>query len=296
MTENNTVLDRSDTSSENVEELRMLIRTPQGQSKLYIVVEGEDDVRIYKRFFNDKTTDFMQAGNCMKVLETMQEVANDGELKKQVVGIKDADFDHIKGVTYRENCPMLFLTDTHDIETMILTRNVMRKLCIEMIMKYDDSIFNQAIDVLVPYSYLRYYNDVFKLEICFGKQFNLSRRYREAGCKDLKFWYDAVKSCNNNGPKCPNFSDLSDYVVKHSISEDDDTKLKFVNGHELLQIIRDIFHHKYPNTRTRSLKEFETSVRSAYSFEDFKKTKLYDSLKSWTENLDVIDVWMKSNS
>ena len=125
----NTVLEATDPPS-IVETIRQNIQHPNHRDVI-IVVEGEDDEKALKKFFNMQAVEFLCTGNCLKVKNSMCIVSTDEQLKDCVIGIKDADFDHINKISH--NIANLMLTDTHDMETMMLTSKVCQCICWETI-------------------------------------------------------------------------------------------------------------------------------------------------------------------
>lgn len=281
----NSVLECYD-APEIVEDIRLQVHTEQGCSKTYILVEGEDDVKSYIRFFNDEVTEFSIAGSCVNVLDSLKICSLDEELKDLIIGIKDADFDHIKGVSYPE-CPSLFMTDTHDVETLMLTSGVVQKLSLELTAKYDQSILNDAIEIVIPYSYLRYYNDVCILPHSDLKGirfdgFKMTKHNPETIVRSSLFWRDKLlmHGGNSGNRNYPTEEQLLEFIAKNMIIEDQ--KLQLVNGHDLVLALRDLFHTRYKSSKSYSDAQISSMIRLSYDIQDFQKTSLYNSLATWS--------------
>lgn len=151
----NTVLEETEAEI-LVARIRLNIQHPN-HKEVIIVVEGEDDEKALKKFFNMKAVEFTCATSCSIVKDVMIIVSTDKQLKDCVIGIKDADFDHIKKISHEIS--NLMVTDTHDIETMMLTPRVCRRICLETINREYQNLSSQAMSSLKNLSYLRYYND-----------------------------------------------------------------------------------------------------------------------------------------
>lgn len=151
----NTVLEAND-SPNIVADIRLTIQHPD-HKEVIIVVEGEDDEKALKQFFNIQVVEFFLAENCLKVKNSMRIVSKDEQLKDCVIGIKDADFDHINQI--KHNIANLMVTDTHDMETLMLTPKVCERICWETIKEEYPNLSFDAMTSLKNLSYLRYYND-----------------------------------------------------------------------------------------------------------------------------------------
>ena len=96
--------------------IRQTFNSPSGQDKIWILVEGEDDCKIYSKFFQEKKCKIEQVHGGVAQLETAIEQLQ--KYKDRVIGIRDADFCNI---TNNYNAfANLFYTDYHDIEMMMI--------------------------------------------------------------------------------------------------------------------------------------------------------------------------------
>ena len=70
-----------------VADIRLTIQHPD-HKEVIIVVEGEDDEKALKQFFNIQVVEFFWAENCLKVKNSMRIVSKDEQLKDCVIGHK----------------------------------------------------------------------------------------------------------------------------------------------------------------------------------------------------------------
>lgn len=292
----NTVLEEN-TDTAIVEDLRLQTNHELNVSKVFILVEGNDDKKVYQQFFNEKV-EFSIAGNCLKVVESMVLISQDLQLQNRVIGIKDADFDHL---TRKESAtPTLFLTDTHDAETLILTScSVVRKICMEIIGKYEDSVMSMAIKNIFPLSFLRYYNEVKVLSMpdADGINFNgfkvsCNTRGEE---KDECFWLAKVGEHGGNSTKkyFPSVETFKSFIKDNEIKNCD--VMKFVNGHDLITSLRIVIGNMEGITKSAQGygdKDIVRLARAAYGKDDFTHTCLFKSIGHWANAHDV-DIWWK---
>ncbi len=102
-----------------VTEIKMMLSTEANKNKRIMLVEGADDKKFYGFFIDDANIEINVLDSCYYMPDILSLSNADSALKDKVIGIKDADFDHITGKTYAMN--NLFMTDTHDWETMVIT-------------------------------------------------------------------------------------------------------------------------------------------------------------------------------
>lgn len=292
----NTVL-RQNSPQAIVESVRLSVNNPIGDSKIIILVEGDDDERAYSHFFDKEKTLFLPIGNCEKVKESMEIITIDSQLSSCVIGIKDADFDHIAGRTY-EQIPLLFLTDTHDVETLMLTDNVIRSICNETRCTTTEDIKTLAINNIIIFSFIRYYNDEVivrgkKGEGLNFKNLKLPDYDLKKPEKDKTFWLNKVKSHAGNKLKksFPSEYDFDNFVTKHTISPTD--YMKFVNGHDLVSSLCRVIHAIEPKTSSYGEDKIAMIMRTAYTIDEFSKTNIYKGIDSWARN-NGINIWQAS--
>ena len=104
------------TYQEKLNQIRMDLNHPNTQGKVFVLVEGESDIRLYRKLFNDAIckVEIVPGGN-VKLESCVADISSSYPL---AIGIRDADFIHLSSEAY--NKVNMFLTDYHDIEmTMI---------------------------------------------------------------------------------------------------------------------------------------------------------------------------------
>jgi hypothetical protein len=102
----------------NVHDIANTVRMTRSLHKgAFLVVEGDTDARVYKRFVDDSRCKVIPAhnkDNAVEILEILEKDRFPG-----VLVIVDADFWHLEGI--KPESLNLLLTDTHDLETMIIS-------------------------------------------------------------------------------------------------------------------------------------------------------------------------------
>lgn len=278
----NTVLEETEAEI-LVARIRLNIQHPN-HKEVIIVVEGEDDEKALKKFFNMKAVEFTCATSCSIVKDVMIIVTTDKQLKDCVIGIKDADFDHIKKVSHEIS--NLMVTDTHDIETMMLTPRVCRRICLETINREYQNLSSQAMSSLKNLSYLRYYND--KMILNGGNPDKKGINFRgviiaDVASVSVRDVLQHVKAKgNSNKTSFPDLNAMNLFINQNPIDNKD--LVLFTNGHDLVHAIQYILHSQNQVARAYSDKNIATMIRMSYSKEEFEKTNLYKDIDNWNNN------------
>lgn len=110
-------LDKNDT----VGEIRQARKHPIGKNYLWVLVEGLSDQKLYAKLIDGHNTkvEMVNGGGKNELRDALLILIAE---TNRVVGIRDADFLHLD--RQQENIPVLFLTDVHDAEMMLLSCDV----------------------------------------------------------------------------------------------------------------------------------------------------------------------------
>lgn len=154
----NTVLEATTLQDRKTEISRMGCHEVN-EGKIFVIIEGPDDEKIYRYFFNERKVTFYVAGSCLYVVKLLRALAANPDFKDRIIGIKDADFDHILHRDYPD-LQNLFLTDYHDIEMTILSKDFEACLKAEYQLSEDTLLVEKVSEDLKCLSYLRLYNEV----------------------------------------------------------------------------------------------------------------------------------------
>ncbi len=147
------------TKQEKINELIQNFSSPINAQKLIVLVEGEDDYRLFKKLFHQSNCiiDFIPGGKT-SLLEGLVEILS---IHRKSIGIQDADFMHLEG---NENTIQnLFFTDFHDMEIVMLSQPeiysaLLHEHAPHIEKEQHATIFNQKLSQLRFTSYLRFVN------------------------------------------------------------------------------------------------------------------------------------------
>ncbi len=281
------VLDALDNADE-INEIRFSISGYRSIGKFTVLVEGIDDVKVYERFFVKDKVKVCQTHGCAKLVELVREL--DGRhLENNFLGIKDADYDVL-------NCtsnpyPNLFLTDKHDLETMMISEETLEGIMKEYL-RYEDmkrdrieldaqALLQEVTERLRPLSYFRWFNDVSGSKLSFGS-LKLSTMLK----KDATLSYDCcllfIQILNPGVSSFPTSSMLTDFENAHSEHID---IFHLLRGHDVCEMICLLLKcHPYSYAKSNvSTDKIEASLRMSYNYERFQQTNLYASIIKWFE-------------
>ncbi len=253
--------------NDTIGSIRLQLNHPDPQKiKFICIVEGIDDIKLFRKFFNRNIQLEEISGGC-KNLEN--ELIEYNKKSDRVFGIRDADFMHINKIEPIQN---LFLSDYHDIEMqMIKSDEVWTAVVSEFINKeidrFDD-FRDYILKLLIFLSLIRLWNDVNNNELNFNG----------LGIGDF---FDSKKLSINNERCIENINNRSPNKKTNLLMEDITSMqsneydlFQLINGHDFIKIIELIAVKK----------NIASSLRTAYSFTEFQKSKLYTYLDNWANS------------
>ena len=262
------------------------IRMTRSQfSGTFVIVEGETaDLPVYRRLVDPKLAQVTPAHNKDNALAALK-ILEDAHVAG-VVAIVDTDFWRLEGLDLPS--PNLFITDTHDLETMLLESPSLDKLLDEFGSeeKIANFIENNKADVCQalltaagPIGYLRWVSQRNNLSLTFEGiifsrfidrntlHINISKLIPEVKNKSLRH-------------------DLSDNDLQNKIDELTDPKHNSWDiccGHDLVCILSFGLRSVLGTNNANEVKpeDLERILRAGYEYVYFLSTQLYRSLQEW---------------
>lgn len=271
---------------DEVSELCLFVSGYRSMGKVTVLVEGIDDVKVYEKFFNKGKVQVHHTSGCYRLVELIGEL-NGKNLEGNLIGIKDADFDVLNHKSYP--FPNLFITDKHDLETMMISGGALEDV-VKYFVRYDDmrkdgaeidvdTLLNEAIMKLRPLSYVRWYNNVLDCKLNFGT-LRLSTMLNQSASLDYDCCLAFLGTLNPCSSSMPNSAQLETFESEHSELVD---SYHLVRGHDLCEMISLLLtqHSYYYKKAKVSAKKIEDSLGLAYGGDRFRRTLLYASITSW---------------
>jgi hypothetical protein len=243
-----------------VADVKALFDTHVNDGKVIVVVEGQDDTEVYEKVMDVNAVCWYVDCNCDKHCVILD--ALNGRYGKRLLAIKDADFDRLEGTTHPY--PNMMLTDTHDMEGMIVSE------CLSEL-QGEDAIRCQGVNLSEVYtelediSYLKWFNHANHHGINFSES---------ALDLDINIYFD---DCISKTESIVNvtLSDMYEFKKAHlgvSVKE-------LCNGHDIFERI--YIRAKAANVVNYAKKPFFRRLRRAYPKDKFVTTALFQSIKIW---------------
>ena len=286
------IQDISDELTTKVNEIRLSKNHPLTKNRVFILLEGKTDIKLFRNIFNRQTTYIEEINGKEKVIQALEILQNEGFSK--IFGIKDADFDHLKDV--RHEHINLFLTDYADMEIQMIESSAFKSLIHEYSHKdcYDDflddlknKLYNEALVI----GYLRWFNE---------------KKYKESNDYLLRFKglnfnnFTEVSKCNitvnteiffstllEHSNFDLNNNDLKDII--DNLKSNSDNYLQICSGHDITKLLAYLFNHKENSDKSNINQErIEEALRLSYNLDYFKQTDLYNKINNWQQEQDNI--------
>lgn len=250
-----------------------------------VLVEGDTDARVYGKFTDSEKCQVMPTfgkSNALGALDILRKDNRDG-----VVSIIDSDFWALDGIEPDDD--NVFVTDTHDLETMIISSPAFDAVLAEFgsrtrIEKLKRPITEIIVEAAQPIGYLRWLSS--------PKKDNLYLSFRDV---DIPAIID-----RSGKPITVNIGLMLKILRKTSrgapfnisrVRKKLDTLLEeqahdpwhVARGHDLVHILavglREFFGNRVGRTVTYD--QIDRILRLSYGYLEFSASKLYESLKKW---------------
>ncbi len=268
------------TYQDKLNELRLDLAHPNSKGICFVLLEGETDIKLFRKFFNlvNCKVENIPGGN-PKLEIAVSELLRICEL---VIGIRDADFINLSTIPYsRAN---MFLTDFHDIEMMLVSEDDSISTIVfeftDIPKEKHNSIREKVIASIEQISLLKWLNDSENLEIVFEK----------AGFQDLisfaQLTIDFDQYFSRLLSKSPNakISDIN--IIKSKIANLkalDAHPYQLCNGHDFVKAFSQ-FLREQEKVKNINDSIISSILRIKYTKENFYNTQLYSSTKVWSDS------------
>lgn len=243
-----------------VADVKSLFDTHVNDGKVIVIVEGPDDKEMYQKVMDANAVCFYVDCNCDKHFVILD--ALNGRYSNRLLAIKDADFDRLEGTV--PPYPNIVLTDTHDMEGMIVAE------CISEL-QGDDAVRCQGVNLAEIYAELE--------DISYLKWFNHANHYginfRETTLDlDINAYFnDCVEKTDN--VVNVTLTDMYAFKAAHPGA----SEKELCNGHDIFERI--YVRAKAANVANYAKKPFFRRLRRAYPKDQFVNTALSQSIKVW---------------
>lgn len=245
---------------------------------------GTADLRTYKRFIDTDACQIIVAhgkGNATGALKILE-----GSGFKGVFAIVDSDFWRLEG--RNPESPNLFVTDTHDLETMMFKASAASKLLTEFgsrdkiddfVSQNDKDVYEALLDGAMPVGYFRWVSQLQNLGLTFQNLPFGSFIDSRTLSTDVTSLVRVVK----NKSRRP---DLLDDDLRSAIEEKAECAYDpwdVCCGHDLVRIMAVGLRSRLGSNNHAVVESevLEKILRIAYEPSHFFDTQLYQDLKTW---------------
>ncbi|MEY4904091.1 MAG: hypothetical protein RLZZ292_1906 [Bacteroidota bacterium] len=265
------------TYTNKMDELRLDISHPNNHGKVFILLEGDSDIRLYRKLCNEYTTRIeVIPGGKLKLEQGLAELSL---VYPQLLGIRDADFLHLEAINSTQS--NLFLTDYHDMEMLIASCDktfsaVIYEFCDDLGQTHSH-LKQQFLKAIAFIGYCRWYNEIKNVElnfkgVHFGDLFNVQT-----------FKIDETAYLSKLLTQSPRarYNDIA--TILNAVKALEDTShdlLQLCNGHDFMKVLA-LYITSKPQNRGITDNQVSTHFRIAYHLESFKATNLYTATSSW---------------
>jgi hypothetical protein len=253
-----------------IDQIRLSLNSDIGKDLIYILVEGKDDYKNYAKLFDQKKTNIEYVHGKGNVSTALNEL---DIITKQIIGICDADFNHLQNIT--PHIHNLFLTDFHDIEmTMLSINGVLNDALTEYGLQNNTStILQRAFEETKIIGYIRWLNQVELIKLDFDG-LGLGRfvvPHNINAHLDIDAYLCALNKRSNSKTKTLTLADITLFIQMHNKTD----LFNLCNGHDVTALIALIIGNG------ASSKNFCSVLRATFNIHYFNKTKLYADIQKW---------------
>ncbi|MEA3282421.1 MAG: DUF4435 domain-containing protein [Euryarchaeota archaeon] len=248
-----------------------------------LIVEGSTDARVYGRLVSETKCRLIPATGKNKAIGALELLENSGF--SGVLTIVDADFQRLNGI--EPNSSNLLLTNSHDLETMILHSDALDNVLSEFgsaekIAELGKPIRDILLESGLPVGYLRWLSSRMKD--------NLSLKFKELS-------FDMFVDAQTLRVSIDNLIRELKINSGDSTLDENTTKLKIMalggegydpwqvcSGHDLVQILSISLINVFGNPRrgeTATPDNIDVALRLAYNHPHFRLTRIHNSIKDW---------------
>ena len=248
-------------------------------SKLVILVEGENDIKLFERYVELSNVRFIYMGGKKYVEIGLASILESKEVK--IIGIVDSDFDNIRDT--KKNIEELFYTDTHDVETLILRVYGCGSVLREKLKHKDYKNFNnkEILDNTMEIAKIISESRLYALDKNKSYFFKNMKYEKFINFETLKInkekFYEYIDS---RSKEKININDINEYIIKKG----DLNQWQMCSGHDITNILAGYIkkYNKYIH-----FKDIESILRVSLETAIWTETELFKSILKWSEKEEI---------
>ena len=276
----NSLRDEANELNSKLSGIRLSITHPQNSDKVFILLEGQTDIKLFRNIFSHKYTDTIQLKGKNKVIEALNILIS--EEKSNIIGIADADFEYLEEVN---NTDHFFITDYHDMEIEMIESDGIYSVLNEFSQEdcyrsLYENLKQNVYDISIGIGYIRWYSE--KVRLIRGKGLFDFKRIK---LNDLVSYHNCQISFDLERFRellllqLENTNNINIQEEVNRLKELSTDKLQICNGHDMTLLIANYFPIGNIND-----KKIEEALRLSYHFSHFQKTNLFQNLNNWANS------------
>ncbi len=240
----------------------------------FLLVEGIDDRAVYKNFIDEKYCEIILCYGEKNLCGAIT-LLNQQRTIKGYIGIKDADFDIIDDISREDN---LFLTDGHDLETMICSSDAfdyynevhLRGEDTNSVRGFIATLREKIFNIGSVIGYLRWLSHKHKL----GIEIN-AKKFLDHVKKHQDLTLESAIEISKFDKEICDIDELNVLLLNHFSHLCQGHDLTLLMGHLYRGVSKKRFGKEIPGGK------IEDGLILAYKLKMFKQTKLFSDIVEW---------------
>jgi len=264
-----------------------LLRTQYTGS--FFIAEGDTDTRVWENLVDStkcRVENASNKDNAVKVLNILEKDNFAG-----VLAVVDADFDILEKTVPLS--PNLLLTDTHDLETMLLKSPALEKVLrehgsTEKIERFAQDIRQTLLQSAKIIGYLRWASLKFKYDLSFeGLAFNDFVEKKTLALNESKL----IQTVKNKSQK-PGLDEQEIRANMENLKTDTQDMWHVCCGHDMISILSIALCKALGTCNSKEVEPnvLEKYLRLAYESAHFRETQLYIAIQTWEQTNKPFEV------
>lgn len=279
-------------------ELKLLLNHPSYKDNILLLLEGETDIRLFRSLLRYERITLDSVDGKLDLINVVESLKSDGYTA--VIGICDADFDHILGLDRSREEKGIYLTDVHDAEMMMINSSAMQAFIDEYSNHENHPILSaetkeSAMNAACALGLLRLTNVTNRLNLNF-KGLNF---HSFIDVDKLSVNVDLNQLAQILIRRSPSLAEgvTEDTLLNahRDLAEARHQEVQLCCGHDVTNIIAMIYSQRWAAcTGNINAEKVEQALRIGYSFNEFKATNLYRKIATAVRALGV-DIAIANN-
>jgi hypothetical protein len=261
-----------------VAEVASMIRSHSKDHKILIVVEGPSDCKVFRKMYDANDFDVYNSihyTGCLHFKDILD--GCNKKYKSRFLIIKDADFDNLNQIHY-DKYPNLFLTDTHDLETLMLNYSFVPNNFNPICPFNNKNFVLSVMGDIIHLSVIKWYNEIYKLNLNFKNTCKVGRCYKGNCSITISDWLNAIaQEPQNSMKKIPTENDI--LTFEHSPKNCVQNYMQITNGHDLIDGMT-IKHHYNINENLKKDSVYQ-EIENNFDENFYMNTTLCFNINKW---------------